>query len=72
MDNDANAAAIAEKLFGNAREARNFSVVTLGARIGCAHYIRGRLYRGNDGSAGEISHITVAPGGELCPCGKRG
>lgn len=72
VDNDANAAAIAEKLFGKAREARNFSVVTLGARIGCAHYIRGRLYRGNDGGAGEISHITVAPGGELCPCGKRG
>lgn len=72
VDNDANAAAIAEKLFGMAREARNFSVVTLGARIGCAHYVRGRLYRGNDGGAGEISHLTVAPGGELCPCGKRG
>ena len=72
VDNDANAAAIAEKLFGKAREARNFSLVTLGARIGCAHYIRGRLYRGHDGGAGEISHITVVPGGELCPCGKRG
>ena len=72
VDNDANAAAIAEKLFGKARESKNFSIITLGARVGCAHYIRGRLYRGHDGGAGEISHITIVPGGELCPCGKRG
>jgi predicted NBD/HSP70 family sugar kinase len=72
IDNNANAVAIAEKLFGEARDLKNFSLILLSTKIGCAHYIHGQLYRGNDGGAGEIGHITVVPDGQQCRCGKRG
>jgi predicted NBD/HSP70 family sugar kinase len=72
IDNDANAIAVAEKFSGEARELRNFSIVMLGKSVGCAHYINSELYRGNAGGAGEIGHMTVAPEGLPCRCGKRG
>ena len=72
LENDANAAATSEKLFGLARETQNFTLITLGASIGCAHYISGQLYRGSHGGAGEIAHSTVEVGGQVCLCGKRG
>ncbi|GGA86431.1 transcriptional regulator [Brucella endophytica] len=72
IENDAKAVAVSEKLFGEAREVQNFSLVSLGDGIGCAHFIDGKLYRGNHGGAGEIAHLTIEPGGAPCRCGKRG
>ena len=72
VGNDANAVAIGEKLFGRARDLRHFSSVTLGGTIGCAHYIDGKLYRGYDGGAGEIGHVTLDVDGPRCHCGKNG
>ncbi|AVA25360.1 ROK family transcriptional regulator [Rhizobium sp. NXC24] len=72
IENDAKAIAVSEKLFGTARDIRNFSVVSLGEGVGCAHFIRGKLYRGNHGGAGEIAHCTIEPNGSPCRCGKRG
>ncbi|MFS8053229.1 ROK family protein [Rhizobium sp. BR 317] len=72
IENDAKAVAVSEKLFGIARDIRNFSVVSFGDGIGCAHFIRGKLYRGNHGGAGEIAHCTIEPNGSPCRCGKRG
>ena len=72
VDNDANAIAMGEKIFGRAREYDNFSIIVLGRTIGSAHYMNGMLYRGHDGSAGEIGHITVDPAGPLCRCGRNG
>ena len=72
IENDAKAVAVSEKLFGIARDTPNFSVVSLGDGIGCAHFIDGKLYRGNHGGAGEIAHATIEPGGAPCRCGKRG
>lgn len=72
VDNDANAVAIAEKLFGEARELRNFSVVVLGANVGCAHYIDGQIYRGANSGAGEIGHMLAMPNGLQCRCGRQG
>jgi predicted NBD/HSP70 family sugar kinase len=71
-DNDANAVAMGDKIFGRAREYDNFSSIVLGSTIGSAHYVNGMLYRGHDGSAGEIGHITVNPNGSLCRCGRNG
>jgi predicted NBD/HSP70 family sugar kinase len=71
-DNDANAIAMGDKIFGRAREYDNFSSIVLGSTIGSAHYMNGMLYRGHDGSAGEIGHITVNPNGPLCRCGRNG
>ena len=72
VGNDANAVAIGEKLFGRARDLRHFSSIILGGTIGCAHYIESNLYRGYDGGAGEIGHVTLDVNGPRCPCGKNG
>ncbi len=72
IDNDANAVAVGEKFFGRARDLEHFSSIVLERTIGSAHYINGMLYRGHDGSAGEIGHITVDPKGVLCRCGRNG
>jgi predicted NBD/HSP70 family sugar kinase len=72
IENDAKAVAVSEKLFGSARDIQNFSVVSFGDGVGCAHFIRGKLYRGNHGGAGEIAHCTIEPNGSPCRCGKRG
>jgi predicted NBD/HSP70 family sugar kinase len=72
VGNDANAVAIGEKLFGRARDLRHFSSLILGGNIGCAHYIEGNLYRGYDGGAGEIGHVTLDVNGPGCRCGKNG
>lgn len=72
VGNDADATAIGQKLFGVAREMRDFASIILGHTIGCAHYMDGRLYRGHNGSAGEIGHMTVDPAGVQCRCGKHG
>ena len=72
LDNDAHAVATGQKLFGHARESKNFSLIMLGKKIGDGHYINGRLHRGHTGAAGEIGHCTVVPGGVACDCGKKG
>jgi predicted NBD/HSP70 family sugar kinase len=72
VDNDANAVAVGEKFFGRARDLEHFSSIVLGSTIGSAHYINDMLYRGHDGSAGEIGHITLDPKGALCRCGRNG
>ena len=71
-DNDANAVAIGEHIFGNARDYDHFTSIVLGRTIGSAHYMHGILYRGHDGSAGEIGHITVDAQGRVCRCGRNG
>ncbi len=43
-----------------------------GTGIGAGLVLEGRLFRGRNGWAGEIGHVTVLPEGPACPCGKRG
>lgn len=72
VDNDANAAAMAETRFGAGRGRRQVLCVTLGTGIGGALVIDGRVFRGANGMAGEFGHIQVVPGGHRCECGNRG
>ncbi len=72
IDNDANAAALGEAIFGAGRGHRNILYVNVGTGIGAGVILNGRLYHGQHGMAGEIGHVTVLPEGPLCPCGKRG
>jgi predicted NBD/HSP70 family sugar kinase len=72
VENDANAVAVGEKFFGRARDYLNFTSIVLARTIGSAHYVHGMLYRGHDGGAGEIGHITMDPKGALCRCGRNG
>lgn len=72
LENDAKALAVSEKIFGVAKKARNFTLISHGDGIGSAHFFQGQLHRGAHGGAGEIAHCTVEPGGRPCRCGKRG
>ncbi|MCS7283626.1 MAG: ROK family transcriptional regulator [Anaerolineae bacterium] len=72
VENEANAAALGEYYFGNARGVQNLIYLSAGVGLGGGIIIKGRLFRGSNGYAGEIGHMTVDPSGELCGCGKRG
>jgi predicted NBD/HSP70 family sugar kinase len=72
VDNDTNAAALAEKLFGSCQRVSDFVFVAGHSGVGGALYLGGRLYRGLHGFAGEIGHIKVVPGGRPCGCGAKG
>ena len=72
IENDANAAAWAERERGAAQQADECLVVTLGTGIGGGIISGGRLLRGAHGFAGEIGHMVVDPNGPDCPCGKKG
>ena len=72
LDNDVNTLAFAEKWFGAGRGIDNFLVVTFGRGIGLGIVVNGQFLHGARGSAGELGHTVVYPGGELCACGKRG
>ena len=74
IENDANAAAIAEHLFGAARQSQDFLFVFAGVGIGGGLFLNGKLYRGKNGYAGEIGHspIMAEPSQTICHCGNRG
>lgn len=73
LENDANAGALAEWLFGAGRGRRHVIYMTMGTGIGGGLILDGRLYRGANGNAGEVGHMRVVPeDGPLCGCGKRG
>jgi glucokinase-like ROK family protein len=72
VENEANAAALGEYYFGVARGVENFIYLSAGIGLGGGIMIDGKLFRGKHGYAGEVGHMTVDPGGDLCGCGKRG
>lgn len=74
VENDANAAAVAEHLFGAARKSNDFIFVFAGIGIGGGLFLDGDLHRGNIGYAGEIGHspIMAEPFEAPCHCGNRG
>ena len=72
VENEANAAALGEYYFGIARNVQNLIYLSAGVGLGGGIIIKGRLFRGSSGYAGEVGHMTVDPNGELCGCGKRG
>ncbi|MBI5638121.1 MAG: ROK family protein [Nitrospinae bacterium] len=72
VENDANAAAIGERVFGMAKGMDDFIVITLGTGIGSGIFANGKPVRGHTGSGGEAGHMVIAPEGPLCGCGNRG
>jgi len=73
IDNDANAGALGEALYGAGRGYRPLFYLTLSTGIGGGIVTEGdRIYRGADSYAGEIGHITLRPDGPECLCGSRG
>jgi len=72
LENDANAAAFAEKWVGAGRDARSLVLFTLGTGIGGGIVLDGEVWHGSTGFAGELGHQTILPEGPLCGCGNRG
>ena len=73
IENEANAAAIAELRLGVAKEMRNLvHVSVLPQGIGAGIIIGGELYRGKNKRAGEYGHTCIVPRGLLCSCGRFG
>jgi glucokinase len=72
MDNDNTCAGLAEASIGAAAGAREVLYVGLGTGIGGAMVSEGVVRRGVNGFAGEIGHMVVRAGGDLCACGQHG
>jgi len=72
VENDANAAAMGEYYLGAMKKVNDFIYVNTGIGLGGGIITDGKLFRGWNGYAGEIGHMTIDPDGEPCMCGKRG
>lgn len=72
MENDADAAGLAEARWGAGQGKRRFLYVTVGTGIGVAMILDGALYRGVDGFHPEIGHHVIDASGPPCYCGACG
>ena len=72
VENDANAAGLAETMFGAAQGCASVVYVTLSTGIGTGVILNGRVYHGKNGAAGEGGHVSIAYNGPVCNCGARG
>ena len=72
LGNDVQTGLYGEFQFGAARGHKNVVGIFMGTGIGGAMILDGRPYRGTSGSAGEVGHIQLDPGGPACGCGQHG
>lgn len=72
IENDSSIVALAELRFGVARNRKNAMVINIGWGVGLGMIMGGELFRGENGFAGEFSHIPLFNNGKLCSCGKSG
>lgn len=72
VENDANAAAIGEFIYGAGKKLDSFIMVTLGTGVGGGIIYNEKLFRGDFGAAGEIGHTSIDFNGPKCKCGSYG
>ena len=72
VDNDANAAALGEMVYGGAKGMKHFIMITLGTGVGSGIVVDGKLVHGSTGTAGELGHNILFPDGRQCSCGRKG
>ena len=72
IDNDSSLIALAELRFGAVEDKKNVMVVNMGWGVGLGLILDSALYRGDNGFAGEFSHIPLFTNNKLCSCGKHG
>ncbi|NMA66557.1 MAG: ROK family transcriptional regulator [Clostridiaceae bacterium] len=72
IDNEATCSAICENWLGMCKGIEDFICINIESGIGAGIFMRGMLYRGHSGSAGEVGHIPVDENGPKCKCGNIG
>jgi glucokinase-like ROK family protein len=72
IENNSNAAALAERWFGDCADCRDLVYINWGEGISAGVLTDERILQGHRGFAGEIGHIVILEGGPLCNCGNRG
>lgn len=72
IENDSGIVGLAELRFGAVRNRKNAMVINIGWGVGLGMILEGALFRGDNGFAGEFSHIPLFNNGKLCSCGKSG
>ncbi len=72
IENDANAAAIGEMIFGAGKKYSSFIMITLGTGVGGGIIMNDKIFRGENGVAGEVGHMTIDYKGDQCKCGSIG
>jgi glucokinase len=72
VENDANAAAIGEMIFGAGKKMESFILITLGTGVGGGIIFNRKIFRGMTGAAGELGHISINFNGPKCNCGSTG
>ena len=72
VDNDVNAMALGEFVYGAGRGGKNIICLTLGTGVGGGIILNGEIYRGTSYAAGEIGHVVIQEHGKECACGGKG
>lgn len=72
IDNEANAGALGEQIYGAGRNISNLVYVSAGIGIGTGLVLQKHLYKGSSGFSGELGHLSVEAFGKPCACGNRG
>jgi len=72
FENDGNASAFGEYIFGQKKQSAHLIVLTIGTGMGSGAIVNGHIYRGKNNISGELGHITLNPDGPVCLCGKHG
>ncbi len=72
VEGDVRALALAEGVFGAARDVKNYAAMVVSTGIGGAFVLDGRLVNGESGNSGHLGHLNVVPEGRLCSCGSLG
>jgi glucokinase len=72
VKNDCHMMAVAEEIYGAAKDVEDVVFLTVGTGIGGALKFKGELYAGNKGLGCEVGHMIIQEGGYPCGCGRQG
>lgn len=72
VDDDTNAFALAQQLFGETRDHHTAGALAVGVGIACSVVVGGAVHHGATGGAGKLGHALHDPNGPVCECGRRG
>lgn len=72
VENESKLSAVAERHIGQGSNTDSFINVNIRSGVGSGIFIKGHLFKGISGNAGELGHITVKEDGALCGCGNYG